>query len=383
MNPMIRHLSLSLPVKACLLLTLTGLACSKPRPPQDQGEHTGHAGHAMAASHQVIRGDTLHLAARQQELSALQLDTAVRTSLSQQDNLVGIAAVDEEKVTQVSSRVKGRLEKLFLRNPGELVRKGQPAYQVYSEELLVQVQEYKLAQQQAADSQVGRQLLAAARTKLLRWGLTPAQLRQIARQDKPAPYLTFYSPATGYLAELSVREGQYVDIGTGLFKLADLRWLWVETQLYASEVGYVQQQPQVSLYFEAYPAKSYSARLVFRNPGLEENQKISLLRFRIANKDLRIKPGMMAHVQLDRHSRQSVVVPKTALVLGNRAFVWVKRDRGMFERRQVRTGQESKKQVEILSGIAPGEVVVSSGGYLLNGELILRQGAGTMHSHAQ
>jgi membrane fusion protein, copper/silver efflux system len=205
MNLMMPSLHLSLPVKACLLLALTGLACSKPRPPQDQearagqeghsmATQRGHDGHSMAASHQDIRGDTLHLAARQQELGALQLDTAALRPIGQQDQLLGIAAVDEEKVTLVSARAKGRLEKLLVRNPGQLVRKGQAAYQIYSEELLAQVQEYRLALQQGAipdaDPQLSRQLVAAARAKLLRWGLSPAQLRQIARQQDPSPYLT-------------------------------------------------------------------------------------------------------------------------------------------------------------------------------------------------
>ncbi|MGV3502516.1 MAG: efflux RND transporter periplasmic adaptor subunit [Adhaeribacter sp.] len=379
-------------VKACLLLALTGLGCSKSRAPQDQHiqqVHQGHRGHeglAMEASHQVIRGDTLHLAARQEQLSAMELDTAVRHAIGQQDNLLGIATIDEEKVTLISSRVKGRVEKLLVRNPGELVRKGQAAYLIYSEELLAQVQEYRLAQQQAAlpgtETQVHRQLLSAAKAKLLLWGLTPSQLRQLTRAGEPSPFLTFYSPVTGFLAGLSVREGQYVDIGTGLFKLADLRTLWVETQLYASEVRYVEDQPQVSLHFEAYPAKRYPARLVFRNPGIEENQKISLVRFRIDNPDLKIKPGMMAYVHLDRRSQPAVVIPKTALVLGAMKSVWVKTAAGMYERRMVRTGVENKNEVEILSGIEPGEVVVSSGGYLLSGELTLRQGGMKGHAHA-
>lgn len=374
---------LSLGLKASLLVTLMGLACSKPRPAGHQADP--HAGHDMAASHQPIRGDTLHLAPRQEQLSAMQLDTAVRKALGQQDNLLGVAAVDEETVTLVSARVKGRLEKLLVRNPGTLVRKGQPAYRIYSEDLLVQVQEYRLAWQQAAipgaDPKLSRQLLAGARARLLRWGLSPAQVDQALRQEEPSPSLTFYSPATGYLADLMIREGQYVDIGTGLFQLADLRNLWVETQLYASEAGNLGKQPQVSLHFEAYPARIYPAYLVSDNPGLEENQKISLVRFRIANADLKIKPGMMAYVHLDPKSRQTIVVPKTCLVTGNLKFLWVKTAPGLYERRSVQTGLETKQEAEILSGIDPGEVVVSSGGYLLSGELTLRRGGQPAHVH--
>jgi membrane fusion protein, copper/silver efflux system len=373
--------TLSRPVKVFLFLALTATACRKPQ------ESPGHAAHAqMTEAHQKIQGDTLHLSAAQEELSALALDTVALKTLNERDNLLGTAAVDEEKITLVSARVKGRLQRLFVRNPGAIVRKGQAAYQIYSEELLAQVREYQLALREAAsptvNPQVSQQLLAGARRKLLRWGLTEPQLREIARQDNPTPYFTFYSPTTGYLADLAVREGQYVEPGTGLFKLADLRSLWIETQHYANEVRNQDRRPQVSLHFEAYPTQNYTGHLVYDNPSLEENQKISLVRYRIANPDLKIKPGMMAYVHREQAGKATVVIPKTALVEGAMTFIWVKTGAGMFERRMIKKGLENKREVEALSGIQAGEVVVSSGGYLLSGELTLRQGGLKGHAHA-
>ena len=370
------------------LLAFTGLACKKPAKPIDLTAPDSHAAHAhMGEAHSKIRGDTLHLPTSQEELSALQLDTAKLKSLAEKDNLLGVAALDEEKVTVVSARVKGRLQRLYVRNPGELVRKGQPIFQIYSEELQTQVQEFRLLLQEAArtsnDPKVSKLLLAGARKKLFRWGLTEPQLREISLADKPSAYLTYYSPATGYLSDLAVREGQYVDIGTTLFKLADLSSLWVETQIYANEIRDQDRQTQVSLYFEVYPAEKFTGRLVYLNPKLEENQKISLVRYSVANPGIKIKPGMMAYVHQDQNSRPVIVVPKTTLILGNMKSVWVKTGKGMFERRMVQTGIENKNEMEVLSGIDPGEVVVSSGGYLLSSELILRQGGGTMHNHSE
>ncbi|MBX9853409.1 MAG: efflux RND transporter periplasmic adaptor subunit, partial [Cytophagaceae bacterium] len=72
--------------------------------------------------------------------------------------------------------------------------------------------------------------------------------------------------------------------------------------------------------------------------------------------------------------RKTTVIPKSSLVVGTMTYVWVMTGQSMFERRVVETGIENKKQVEILSGIKPGEKVVSYGGYMLNSEFIIRQG---------
>ena len=116
----------------------------------------------------------------------------------------------------------------------------------------------------------------------------------------------------------------------------------------------------------------------FENPAIEENSKINLVRFRIDNTDNLIKPGMMARVNIDHDSKQTLVIPKTALLIGRMTMVWVEAMPGMFESGAVKTGIENKEFVEIRSGLKEGERVVTSGAYLLNSEFILKKGANTM-----
>ena len=109
----------------------------------------------------------------------------------------------------------------------------------------------------------------------------------------------------------------------------------------------------------------------FENPAMEDNSKISLACF----SNNMIKPGMMARVTIDHDPKQTLVIPKSSLLIGRMTMVWVEVMPGMFESRTVETGIENKKFVEIISGLKEGERVVTSGAYLLNSAFILKKGA--------
>lgn len=365
------------PLLIYFLIVLIG--CSK----KDQkDEHSGHDPNTgnteMKAAHETIKGDTLHLSGRQELLANIKIDTAQLIAISDLDHLLGTAAVDQEKVTVITARVKGRIEKLYVRNPGEYIRKGQAIYQIYSEILFADINELILTLQQTdkkiLNETLSKTLLDASRNKLKLWGLSGKQIEEIERTKKAYPYINFYSPASGVVTELALREGEYVEIGSPVARIADLSTLWIETQVYSNEVNVISKKPEVLVSFEAYPSEIYKAVLVFNNPTLEENKKINLVRFRIENKNQKIKPGMMANVRFDKSNKKSVVIPKSSLVVGKLKFAWVKTGNNMYERRMVETGIENVKEVEVLSGISEGELVVILGGYLLNSELILRQG---------
>lgn len=346
---------------------------------EEHTSHDPHAGHTeMKPAHENIKGDTLHLNDRLEWLANISVDTARVTAVSGLDHLLGTASVDQERVTVITSRVKGRVENLYLRNPGENIRKGQAIYQIYSEGLLADINELILTLSQKEkgilNETLSQTLLDASRNKLRLWGLTARQIKEIERTGKAYPYITFYSPVSGIVTELAVREGEYVEIGSSIARIADLSSIWIETQVYSNEVNVISQRPEVVVSFEAYPSREYQAYLVFNNPTLEENKKINLVRFRIENKDLDIKPGMMAYVRFNKNKKKSVVIPKSSLVIGKMKFAWVKKADNMFERRMIQTGVENVKEIEVVSGISEGELVVISGGYLLNSELILRQG---------
>lgn len=326
--------------------------------------------------------DMLVLSEKDKLLINIITDTATIKNISEITTLVGKTAIDERMVEVVTSRVKGRLDRLILNNPGEYVTKGQAIYSIYSEELLSDENDYLRAIEQyntaISQKEIAKLLLDAARKKLMLWTLTDGQIKEIENSKIASPLMNFYSTNSGYLIELSVREGEYVDIGSPILKLADLNTLWIETQVYSDEVKYLSQNPSLLIEFEAYPNEMYNGQIVFDNPSLEEDQKVNLVRVQVKNSDNKLKPGMMAYLYLKRNEKRTLVIPKSALLFESKTSVWIQDSDGMFEQRMVTTGIENKKEVEILSGLKAGEKVVVSGAYFLKSESVIRQGGGDM-----
>ncbi len=354
------------------LLLLTFSFCSKKK-----NEPENHAAHSN-------REESMVLFTKHDQLVAnIKIDTVKAVEIGEQSTMLGISVLNEKNIATISARLKGRLDILGLRNPGQEVRTGQLLYSIYSEELLIDEKSFLLAIDLPADGASAKKirdnLIKSSRKKLQLWGLTNKQIAELEKDKKVSPVVNFYSPVAGFLSALLVSEGQYVDTGTPLFRVANLNSVWVETQVYSSEVSYFQEHAQVSIDFEAYPNHAFTGTLVFFNPVLEQNQKINLLRFAIDSRENKIKPGMMAYVHVKYNQHKSLVIPKSALLIeGGGTTVWIETAKGMYEKRMIVTGNDDKTNVEVISGLEEGEMVVSSGAYLINSEFILKNGANAM-----
>lgn len=335
-----------------------------------------HEGHGEA--HEAM----LTLTEQERVVANIQIDTAQIKTIFEETTLIGTAAVDERNVNVISSRVRGRIDKLFLRNPGTYVKNGDPLYSIYSEELLSYENEYLLAidENKTATTQreITQRMIEAARRRLELWTLTERQINDLEKTRNISPLITFYSNRSGYLTELLVREGEYAEIGSAMFRLADLNSLWIESQLYSSEIDYLRQSPILEVEFEAFPGERIKGEIVYDNPRLEDNTKVNLVRVNIHNPNGDYKPGMMAYVYLKRNKRETLVIPKSALLLENFTTVWIETPDGMFEQRMVETGISNKREVEILGGLVAGDRVVITGAYLLNSAWKVKQGGGAM-----
>lgn len=351
-----------------LSLLILATSCGK----QTQQHEAHESGHDMM----------LTLTPQERIVANIRIDTARIKNLYEETTLIGTAAVDERAVNVISSRVKGRVDKLFVRNPGTFVKNGEALYSIYSEELLAYENEYLLAidENKTATTQkaVTENMVKAARRRLELWTLTDKQINELGRTRNISPLITFYSNRSGYLSELLVREGEYVEIGSPMFRLTDLSALWIESQLYSNEINYLRQSPVLEVEFEAFPGERLKGEVVYDNPRLEDNTKINLMRVRVSNAKGNYKPGMMAYIYLKRNEKKTLVIPKSALLLENFTTVWVETPDGMFEQRMVETGINNKREVEILSGLEAGDRVVITGAYLLNSAWKVKQGGGAM-----
>ena len=340
-------------------------------------------------------GRTLQLSAEQVRLGNIRVATvgAARAEGSTLGSasglrLTGRVVLNPENLVQVSARVPGRVDRLYVRATGETVRAGAPLFAIYSEELLKAQQELLLALAQRRELTGGginyAPLVEAARTKLQLWGMTTSQIASLLRSGKVLNPMPYFSPRSGVVQELSIREGDYVSEGTAVVQLADLSSVWVEAQLYATDQP-LQNGQSVQVSFPAFPGRTVKGRVSFISPELAGDSKVALVRVQIPNPQQEYTPGLQAVVETTGPAaqQQSVAgglrVPVEAVLqesAGN--SLWVRNPDGSFENRMVTLGAQTGEQVEIISNLKAGEQVVINGAYLLNSEYILQKGATPM-----
>ncbi len=330
--------------------------------------------------------DEIMLSDEQIQLGNIQTDTLGRALAGDKVVLTATLNFDEMKVNTVSARITGRIDRLYYKNTGDFVKKGDRLFDLYSEELNTVKQEYLAAlerQQTLGNSIIDfKQLLQSARSKLMLWGVSESQIDALAKTKQFSPLTAFYSTASGYITELLVKEGQYVMEGGVVVRLADMSTLWAEAQVYASQLASVDYKGVATVQLPDMPGLAITGKVTFANPEISADTRINLLRVSIPNTNNQLKPGMPAYVLLKSNAGNAMTLPVDGVLRdGKMAMVWVQTARNTFKRKLVETGQESGDRIEIKSGLQNGDVVVVSGAYLLNSEYIFKKGADAMEGH--
>lgn len=330
--------------------------------------------------------DELELSEQQIQLGNIQVDTIRNGTISDQLILTALLNFDQSKLYAVSSRVMGRVEKLYFKNLGEYVKKGTPLYEIYSEDLNNAKQEYLLAidKKNTFSSQAiidFDQLIQGAKNKLLLWGLKETQINELSNLKKVSPITTYYSTADGYITQLDIREGDYVMEGGTIVKLADLSTLWVEAQVYTSQLADLHENSMVTVQLPDFNNKEIKGKLEFINPEINQATRINLVRIPVPNPGKYLKPGMPAYVLLKSPKRKSLSLPIDAVIRdGKGATVWIQTGKHTFKSLMVQTGLESDDRIEIISGLSEGDIVVLKGAYLLHSEYIFKKGVSPMEN---
>ena len=331
--------------------------------------------------------DELQLSEQQIQLGNIQTDTIRNGTIGDQLVLTATLNFDQLKTTSVSSRVMGRVERLFYKNMGDYVKQGSPLFELYSEDLNNAKQEYILALDKkktfAAETVIDfDQLIQSARNKLLLWGLNEIQIKELAQSKKASSTTIFYSTAGGYITQLDIREGDYVMEGGTIVKLADLSTLWAEAQVYTSQMAEVNTNSMAVVQLPDFDNKEIKGRIEFVNPEINPDTRINLIRVSIPNPGNQLKPGMPAYVVLKSPLRNTLTLPIDAVIRdGKGATVWVETEKNTFKSVMVQAGLESGDRIEIKSGLKEGDIVVLTGAYLLHSQYVFKKGADPMAGH--
>ncbi|TGD59257.1 efflux RND transporter periplasmic adaptor subunit [Flavobacterium humi] len=327
--------------------------------------------------------DFLILGASQRALANLNTMKVGENEFSHSSRLNGRLVTNPEQTVYVSSRVAGRIEVLYVKETGVPIRKGEPLYKIYSEQLSSLQQEYLIATAQVSSFPEDKrfyQMKNAARQKLLLYGQSEAQLSDLVKKQKVSPYVTYFAPNSGIIAELSVTEGQYVAEGSSIMKLEDYDRLWVEADVYPSDADKIRTGQKVQVIVSGYEDQPQTMTVDFINPALQTSKQIMQLRGTISNPNNQWQAGLQAIVLLPFSGQKYILaLPVDAVIRdGNGSHVWVEIEKGKYQPRMVSLGAETFDEVEITGGLKNGETVVVSGAYLLYSEFILKKGKNPM-----
>jgi Cu(I)/Ag(I) efflux system membrane fusion protein len=292
---------------------------------------------------------------------------------------VGQVAYDQTRLRDVSVKYKGWIANLVADKPGQAVRKGQVLFTLYSPELLAAQEEMLSAlasQRDAAGTSAPDRadyLVRAARQRLRLWDLTEAQVDRIARTGQAVENVPIVSPVSGYLVEKNVVDGAAVESGMKLLRIAGLDRVWIEAEVYESELPLVKvgQAARVSLPYA--PHRYFPGRIAFIYPYVDASTRTGRVRVELANPGLELKPEMYANVELQRELGYRLAVPEPAvLYAGERRFVFVDLGEGRLRPQEVELGARAGDHFEVLKGVKEGDVIVTSGNFLIAAESRLK-----------
>ncbi|MEO6455855.1 MAG: efflux RND transporter periplasmic adaptor subunit [Ginsengibacter sp.] len=326
--------------------------------------------------------DDIQLNELQVQLGNILVDTIRNSTVGNQLILTAILNADQTKINAVSSRVMGRIEHLYFKNIGDHVNKGDKLYDIYSEELNNAKQEYvlNLQQRKLIDNPLidFATLLQSAKNKLTLWGLSENQIGDLANK-KESPLTTFYSPLSGYISTLDINEGEYSMEGGTIMRVTDLSTLWAEAQIYSSQLSQINSNATATLQFPNLPGKLSYGKVEFVNPEINSQTRITLLRVYVANNDNLLKPGMSAYVTIKDKKINALTLPSDAVIRSaTGATVWIQTSERRYASRMIEIGFEDGNRVQITSGLKDGDIVVTSGAYLLNSEFKFKKGTNPM-----
>jgi RND family efflux transporter MFP subunit len=313
-----------------------------------------------------------------------QQNMGIRTALVKKEPLAftirtyGHITPDETRTTQISTKTNGWIEKLYIDFTGKFVVKGEPLYEIYSPELLAAQEEYLVAYQnmQRLTGRDNQGLLASARRRLENFDIATGEIDLIEKSGRVKKTLRVRSPFSGFVIQRKAEEGGYVKVGTMLFRIADLSRIWVEAHIYEYEFSWVAEGQEAEMTLPYQPGKVFSGRVAYVYPYLQPKTRDVVIRLEFENPDLALKPDMYVDVRIKSSSgREGLVIPSEAVIRsGERNVVFVTRKENKFTPRDVTLGlQVDGGNVQILTGLAAGETVVTSGQFLLDSESKLKE----------
>ena len=321
-----------------------------------------------------------------QVLAGVRTTVVERKPLMREIQTTAQIVADETRISHVHVKVDGYIDRVFVDYVGQLIKKGDPLFTLYSPDLVSTEEEYLIAKRGNATlgsapfkdvAQGAQSLLASTRQRLKLWDISDEQIKKLDETGNVERDLTFYSPVTGFVTDRKAFPQTSVTPDTELYTVSDLSSVWATADIFEYEVPFVHVGQRVTFSLSYYPGKIYSGAISYIYPTVDPQTRTVKVRVQVPNPDYTLKPQMFADAQLHINYGTQILVPEEAVLdSGTVQQVFVVHDGGAFEPRKVMLGPVVDGNVAVLSGLKPGEIVVTSGNFLIDSESRLKTSAG-------
>ena len=319
----------------------------------------------------------------------VQTEPVQRQSLRRTLRVAGTLEASETSKRVIAAGKAGRIERLAVPYVGFEVIEGERLANFFIPELLAEARRYILLARsdmrggQAHATDLSNPLLAALQNLRL-FGLTEAQIENLAQTGKAEGSFEILSPLTGTVIERNVSEGQYVSEGTRLFTIVDLSVLWFRFDAYEQDLAWLQVGQSVELTVPTAPGQVFSGPIVFIEPLVNDTTRTAKVRVDVANPPVEINGVKQPALRQQQYAEGRVraeaparlVIPSTAVLLpGGQPYAYVDKGGGVYELRQLKLGRRGDQHCEVLGGLEDGESVVTTGNVLIDAQAQFNRGA--------
>ncbi|MFC3034350.1 efflux RND transporter periplasmic adaptor subunit [Pseudoalteromonas fenneropenaei] len=327
----------------------------------------------------VARDNPLDTHARQVIVSAsAQANIALATSPVERSTLwqyietLGTVDYDKNRTLAVHSKANGWIEHLAVTTPGELIKKGQLLYKIYSPDL-VAAQDYYLGIYKSKT--VNKTLLERAHSRLILLGITQELITEIEKRGDSIDILPFFSPFDAIVSTMHIQQGAYVSTASQMMTLADASTMWMLVNVFEHQANWLNKGTWAEVDIPAIGKSRLEAKIEHIYPELDPVTRTLRLHLSVNNSDLKIKKNMLSNVRIYGGGKHNVLnVPVGAVIrTEHEQRVIVKDDQHHFSPRVVKVGITTQGRVEILAGLNEGEHVVTSGQFLIDSESNIRE----------
>jgi Cu(I)/Ag(I) efflux system membrane fusion protein len=302
---------------------------------------------------------------------------------------VGTVAVDERRQTIVTLRSEGFIEDLFVNTTGQLVKQGEPLFRVYSAQIQQAQTDFLVAIGATQRGVVGVDAegsLKGAVQRLRNLDVPEARIKEIRETRSNPRTLDWPSPVNGTVLVKKVINGQRVQAGDELYRIADMSKVWIVADVAESDLALLDIGTHAKVTLRAYPNDPVEGEVTLIYPEMKTETRTARVRIEIPNPKLRFKTDMYADVEF-RPGVDGVpvaAVPDSAVIDdGRQQIVLVAKEEGRFEPRPVRLGRRGDGYREVLAGVGEGTEIVTSANFLIDAESNLRAALKTFQPDAQ